>query len=297
MRKFFPLPFSNFYDFEYFKSYWAEKNIHLLELQDVEDCLNRSNVVDLNRDSFFSKTDSEILNYVKAANLSIPIPQEVKYLQINHEHKISAFYNYWQSDKHLKKLYEVHLSLKPNKTVQKTIDTILSRIPIDFVAAHLRIEGDKIAFDKKNKTDIHFRTEITGHLKHILSSTCVTNYQKSHPDGNKSFPFLYLASGVFQHSEQSFLSGRANYSLAALRKIGFQNMTTRLALLGDVNYPKELLAFVDQEVSKRSTCFIPGWKDNSFSYMVLRHRQMAKGPLTMKDKGLPFFPHEHWGYR
>ena len=67
---------------------------------------------------------------------------------------MSAFYNFWQSSKHVQLLQDMCESIRPNITLQYLIEGIISQIGSKYIAIHLRIEADKLKFDdKKDNND------------------------------------------------------------------------------------------------------------------------------------------------
>jgi hypothetical protein len=89
---------------------------------------------------------------------------------------------------------------------------------------------------------------------------------------------------------------------------GIQNIFTQFNLTDDLlhltqSLSAEQLAYVEQEICRYSTHFIHSVYRSSFSYMVLRRRQIddKKGEaLTMKDYDLKSTYkeiHANWGFR
>ena len=69
-----PIPFSEFYSISHFKHYWKAKGLDILELKDVHRCINMTAVIVVKRPSFFSQNDGTIMNFIKDAKLTLPLP-------------------------------------------------------------------------------------------------------------------------------------------------------------------------------------------------------------------------------
>lgn len=97
---------------------------------------------------------------------------------------------------------------------------------------------------------------------------------------------VYVASGIFRATHGSFMWDRSRFALMLLnRLIPHARITSRYDLLeaskrGDSDKEKiletELGAYVDLEVARTSTFFIPAHCGSSFSYTVQRLKELDK---------------------
>ena len=335
------LPFHYFFDWKHFQSYWKKKrNLDIVQKHTVASCLQglNSNFSVIPKHKFFGNSDTVIVNLVKEINITIPIPSKYKLLRFGTDTKMTALYNYWQSPLHLQLLHEMCESIRPNITLQYLIDGIRSQLGNTYVAVHLRIEADKFGFDSKH--DFDYLRNVYKMTEFIASYSVFDSYYNKNttiiplhipgknitkhkmtvltPNITQPSPTIYIASGVF-HSEfrdnynnvtntTHFMTNRAHHSLKLLQQHGMRNIFTQFNLTGDLLHltkilTAEQLAYVEQEVCRRATHFIHSSQRSSFSYMVLRMRQIdsKKGkPLTMKDLDLKSTyneQHAHWGFR
>ena len=312
------IPFSYFYDWTHFSTYWSERNLAVVEKHTVRECLLGLNFSIIHRKEFFRRTDRQILKYVRDSNITVPIPSNYTMLTIQGSCNLISLYDNWQSQKHLELLHQVDSSLKPNATLARLIDGITSQLGPSYIAVHLRVEADKIGYKPVGSgqtiaEDKEYNDRIYTILETILSQECFKQYRNN----TAAAPTVYLASGVFHASfrqaKGGFMSKRAYHSLDLFKQQGY-NVFTQFNLTGDLfnitqSVSPEQLAYVEQEVSRRSACFVYDTSGSSFSYMVLRLQQMDRKTrlnqtLTYRDahlvsafpniKGLEIFT--HWGF-
>ena len=334
------LPFHYFFDWNYFQSYWKKKrNLVIVQKHAVASCLKilHSNFTVIPKQQFFGHSDKMIIDLVQSVNISIPISSKYKLLTIGGETKMTAFYSYWQSPRHLQLLHDMFESIRPNSTLQYLIDGIRSQLGNTYVAVHLRIEADKLNYEFLKKHDYDYLENVYNMVEFVASYPIFESYYNKTrtiipihipgknitqhkmttliPHTTQPLPNLYIASGVF-HSKfrenvtktTHFMTSRAYHSLELLQQHGLLNLFTQFNLTGELFHltqilSAEQLAYVEQEICRRSTHFIHSSQRSSFSYMVLRMRQIdsKKGkPLTMRDYDLKSTykeSHADWGFR
>jgi hypothetical protein len=138
------LPFSYFFDWDYFKNYWVARGLSVIEYHEVADCLNStSKILKFKREAFYARSDQDIYGMLENSGISVPIPEveEEQVFTVDFKWKMVAFYNNWQSNKHLKRLIEMHNSLILNSTINHVVNIILANLPEVFWSVHMRLEG------------------------------------------------------------------------------------------------------------------------------------------------------------
>ena len=280
------IPFSYFYDWTHFSTYWSKRNLAVVEKHTMRECLQSLNFSVIHRKEFFYKTDKEILSYVYECNIPVPIPNNYTMLSLGGSHKLVSLYNYWQSDKLLELLHQVDFSLRPNATLARLIDSITAQLGPSYIAVHLRVEADKINYKPVERglnvtVDQKFIDKVPDVIRTVLNHHCFAQYQNN----TAAAPTVYVASGVFhsfyRKAKSSFMSKRAYHSLGLFKQHGYTNVFTQFNLTGDLlsiaqSISPEQLAYVEQEVSRRSACFVHDTSGSSFSYMVVRLQQIDR---------------------
>lgn len=130
LRDFIELPFSYFFDIDFFKIYWSKRGLEIVERKSVDKCLNLSAAMIVDRPRWLSFPDGQLMNMVKQSKIKIPIQENGIAVQLRGHHKFTALYNYLQSggeliDKktkiqnyHMKQLSEMYSSLVPSKRIR-----------------------------------------------------------------------------------------------------------------------------------------------------------------------------------
>ena len=268
------LPFSSFYDLHKFAAYLKEhKNLTIIEVLDRETCFNNSKIFDITNNNA-GNSDSGVLTKLELSGISKPLNSNVQLIRVSPSIMVWRFYDFWQSNQHLKLLQAVHQSLHPAKSIQQRINSVsehFSHQNLSYWASHLRLEPDVVR--KSDANDSHFRSILDKQRQFILSSKC---YQKA-IEQNISLPGLYASSGIFQYSSHhNILFHRAVMVVTMLRELGFN--TIHHGHYDETMYAEQQ-ALADLYISKQAECFIPCYMENpgsasSFSYMVLRLRQL-----------------------
>ena len=269
------IPFSYFYDWAHFSTYWSKRNLTVVEKHTVSKCLLGLNVSVIHRKECFRHTDERILKYVSDSNIPIPIPSNYTMLTIGGSYKLISLYDNWQSNKHLEVLHQVDYSLRPNATLAHLINGITAQLGPSYIAVHLRVEGDKIAYTPTINRGLNITVDkeyisCIYTMNRILNHRCLKQYENK----TSTTPTVYLASGVFHSSfrkaKGGFMSKRAYHSLDLFKQHGYTNVFTQFNLTGDLlnttqSISPEQLAYVEQEICRKSTCFIHDTSGSSFS--------------------------------
>jgi hypothetical protein len=161
-----------------------------------------------------------------------------------------------------------------------------------------------------------FFQHLYGIIKAIINSHCVHSHLRALISLPSQLPTIFISSGIFTQKTQSFLWRRAVVILSLLGSLGFNDVRYTVTdknsissksarkskdpsdrLLGGWKLPfeAEVTAFVDLEVSKRASCFIPAHHSSSFSYMIMRQRELDSGILSSAIQK-PFNEYLNWGF-
>jgi len=112
---------------------------------------------------------------------------------------------------------------------------------------------------------------------------------------------------MFSGSKQSFLKRRSIVILNILKLLNIQDVRNRVEIFSEQYRPRakkgtlvgeleaEMAAYVDLEVSKRAECFIPAHISSSFSYMVMRQKELD-AEVTISNIKNPFREYYNWGF-
>jgi len=328
--------FSSFFDWSHFSRYWAIRNITVIELHNVVNCLPAADVV-IQRNRFYSFDDAGIAELAKKSGHPLPLPpppttssssSSIQLIRFESIWKMQSFYNNWQSPQHLDRLIEFHHSLRPHPHIRHIVAKILAALPARFWAAHIRLEGDAVLYHP-NTGDKDFQTALPLHMNKIQSSQCVQDYNKlnrlpstsdaiTSSNNTLTYPILFVASGLFQSAAEdknkenkdremkSFSQLRLQAVIQQLRDMGFARIESRHGFMtknsrsdADISFKMtpDQWALVDLEVAKRAECFISSYYSSSFSYTIARQRQMQKGMLVEADRlDVPTDEFLIWGY-
>ena len=272
------LPFSSFYDLRHFADYWRDRNnLTVIEVNGLKTCLHNQKVYDMDYTGpmdFEHNSDRGVMKKAEGSGISLPFNSSVRLLRIAYSINPWCYYNFWQSNEHLKLLKAVHESLRPAKRLRELVDSFTRRFHqpnASYWAIHLRLEPDIIPESDAN--DSAFRSILAEQRHHILASRC---YREA-IQRNESLPAIYATSGIFQHTHHDdVLHRRAALATAQLREMGFAAIHHGRAH-HDV-YPEQQ-ALVDLYIAKQARCFIPCYthpprSSSSYSYMVVRLRQV-----------------------
>lgn len=153
-------------------------------------------------------------------------------------------------------------------------------------------------FEDVSRNDGNFYSQLPKIIASVITSNC---YQQWIASKFRSSPQVYVASGLFIRenkgreeanlgvdSSSSSSVDRGAVILALLRRIGLKNISTKRTLYHTVDtnlttksslavlYPEQE-AYVDLQLARYSTCFIPAHIKSTFSYMTGRMKELDKG--------------------
>jgi hypothetical protein len=166
------LPFNDFFDFDFFSSYWGKKGLRVLDYRPLKHCVGTADravqgdadhstssgakVVVWNRTDFFRRhSDEELVAMAALSDISVPLPPGARtVVRIEGNYGIWGLYNYFhnytyenssaESTRRLRLLAEVYLSLKPAPHIAEIVNHVLHTIGAPFVGIHVRVERDML---------------------------------------------------------------------------------------------------------------------------------------------------------
>jgi len=254
-----------------------------------------------------SLDDNAILGALRMDGVVMPLPPGsiVKFVDV-----VRFRYNFFSSNRHLSELFDIKQSYRPNASIESLTNSIISSLPQSFIAIHLRVEPDKADFHDKG----NFSATLEKHLESLTTAAKTSLWG---PNGLQDIvlnrtaggelPALFVASGIFRHhndNDSPVMTHRAKATIASLHSAGFKKIYTRIDIAGDFykefgHLTAEQQAMVDFLICIRSPYFLPSIIETSFSWLIVRHRQMNKSALTLVDQKIPSLPTDFgykWGF-
>lgn len=223
------IPFSEYFDWEFFKDYWRQKRLTLLEATDYSKCPQELPVLQVRRDpSFGPLKDEELIAMMKRSGVEVPIPPGSVLSFVGtgqQDFKFAGLFNFRRNGFSAKQLlFKVHESLQPAPYIRSTVDAIVRALPESFVVVHLRLEGDMMMLDATQ-----FRIEVEKAMARVLKAQCFSTLPT---EGRRllNTPPIYLASGLFGEGSP-LMQERAKMVLSDLRALGFDQIHTRSSVL------------------------------------------------------------------
>lgn len=199
-------------------------------------------------------------------------------------------------------------STVPKKSKTARIDKRKRNDAIKILSKHFNITNWEIllsGFDDVRSLDGNFYSQLSKIIAYIITSDC---YKQWLAAKLPSLPSIHVASGLFtrQNSSRETIkpSGpgvvgaqvdRGAVILALLRRIGLTNIFTKASLYHSLDVNKtetiplaelhpEQEAYVDLQLARHSTCFIPAHIPSTFSYMAGRMKELDHGQVIQKPQ-------------
>jgi len=144
--------------------------------------------------AFWCQKDQVLIRMLQRSGITYPLSDEKMVLQFDAVRpKFTGLYNFWKGGlKNKLQLLRVHRSLQPAEDMRLLVDLLLSNLPRDFFAVHVRLEGDYLLYEKEKS----FEDELQAAFTAIKSHRCVKEYLHT----NGRLPAVYVASGIFNGS-------------------------------------------------------------------------------------------------
>jgi hypothetical protein len=216
-RSWSKLPFSWFFDWEYFKSYWKNEGLDMIENTHFNSCyghyhaegyLNR--VFPIKREpAFWPLQPDKLLELLPQSNVLVPIPQKSLLTVEGDNHFSNLFWFFDPFDVNIPFAEKIYSSLQPSPMLEPYIQAILRYLPENFVSIHIRLENDFLG-----DNPFSFVHQFPYALQHVYDSKCFRNLSKTatnSSDSNAMFedaPMVYIASGLLTY-EMELLGMRA----------------------------------------------------------------------------------------
>jgi hypothetical protein len=173
-------------------------------------------------------------------------------------------------------------------------------------------------YQEMEEQDPIFYYNLPAIISAIVNSTCYRQYKKHYQQTvfeqsksllpmitNESFPLVYLSSGLFSTvMDTSDEDQRGKILLEIIQALGFHSIQTKLTIattsssfsatfskLGNdekekISFYPEQEAYIDFEIARQATCFIPAHVSSSFSYLVTRFRELDQNITKSKIRGI-----------
>jgi hypothetical protein len=176
------LPFSLFYDVEYFQTYWKQlNNLTIVEMTPALNvCLSNYNISyiyqtnvapPLSYDTYIPSQhcslytlftciyylikrkfttmcpfqhDCRIYEHLYYSNLTHPLSPSVQFITMHSTMPLNSIYSFWQTSQHIRLLQHVHSSLRPSPPIQHELHQLWKYLNTsNYWALHLRLEGNE----------------------------------------------------------------------------------------------------------------------------------------------------------
>lgn len=304
------IPFSRMFNFEHFSSYWRTKyGLVIVDRDDYKNCIGSYKVIPIKREpDFWPQSDAHLVSLIKNVNISSNTLAKDRIYYIDAEVKFTTMFDFRDKSKQ-SLLVDVMKSLQPSPLIQQVVDELHRVLPRNYVAAHLRLEGD-IA-----PTDFMFNQLLKSTVASFVNHTCFQNYSRNDNGTFINAPVLYLSSGIFKKSFYDSKDGkytsRSSALLKMFKKKGFHTIVTRDKWMRDLTHDAipnfdiasarklhpEQEALADLFVVKSSHCFIPDLvTGSSFSYIAMRLRLLDQGIYIEPNKHEEYYQKHIWAY-
>mmetsp|Transcript_10496 Transcript_10496/g.11311 ORF Transcript_10496/g.11311 Transcript_10496/m.11311 type:complete len:474 (+) Transcript_10496:22-1443(+) len=193
-------PFSSFFDLNHYAWYWSQHGLKIVSEKFYHNCFvfnpmaptkrflhDRSNISRIPEFYPYAKDDFRNLFYyantTKEETFQFPFPSH-RQVRIQSRFGWVGFYSFWND---MPMLQYVLASLKPAVPIEKFAKALLSLIPAEFVAIHLRVDDD--AFSQIEGVNSHIESEtraIKKIVQYIKQSPCLAQYFQQKTNGGNA---------------------------------------------------------------------------------------------------------------
>lgn len=268
---------------------------------------------------FWPFQEKDLFELLKIDNITLPRPGG-SILQLGND--LVTTYQFREPTFQLIKEYQqLEVLSKLNSTLEFIYDTIISQLPVNFLAVHIRLEQDMMSENEIGNNQTNFKELIHFYIHRVQIA-----FEKAKDQGTPLSPIVYMSSGLFHqithyldlttHSKSHF---RPREVIRAFFEAGFQpiwgenilSLPHQTSLDASERFKKakillnsitaEQRALIDLFICKKANAFVGSHKGSSFTYVVIRWRQYEKSsPYKEMEQELEKEISKHftsWGLR